>query len=98
MTRWVAIFNDLPGMADIRRERESLHFDYLKANRDKIRIGGGLREAPGGAFLGASWVLETDTRREAVELIENDPYFRSGFRHYSLLFWGKAFADVPVTL
>ncbi|MGO4388284.1 YciI family protein [Microvirga sp. 2YAF29] len=98
MTRWVAIFDDLPGMADIRQERESLHFDYLKENRDKIRIGGGLREVPGGPFLGALWVLETDTREEAVRLIENDPYCRSGCRQYRLLFWGKAFEDVPVIL
>jgi uncharacterized protein len=98
MTRWAAIFEDLPGMASVRRERENLHFDYLGRNRDKILIGGGLREVPKGAFIGALWVLETESREEAVRLIEQDPYFQSGQRRYRLLVWGKAFENIPVTL
>ena len=98
MTRWVAIFEDLPGMAQVRHEHESMHFQYLERHRDRIRIGGGLREIPGGAFVGSLWVLETETREEAVQLIEEDPYFRPGLRRYRLLVWGKAFENVPVTL
>jgi uncharacterized protein YciI len=98
VTRWVAIFDDAPGMAQVRQERSDLHFDYLKRHRDRILIGGGLREAPDGAFVGGLWVLETNTREEAVRLIEDDPYYRAGLRRYRLLVWGKAFEDVPVTL
>ncbi len=98
MTRWVAIFDDLPGMADVRRDGDDRHFQYLERHRDRIPIAGGLREIPGGAFVGGLWVLETENREEAVRLIENDPYFRSGQRNYRLLVWGKAFEDIPVTL
>ncbi|MBL0403446.1 hypothetical protein JKG68_05660 [Microvirga aerilata] len=53
---------------------------------------------PGGSFVGALWVLETESREEAVRLIEEDPYFQTGFRRYRLFVWGKAFEDVAVTL
>jgi uncharacterized protein YciI len=98
MTRWVAIFDDLPGMMQVRHEREGLHFAYLERHRDRILIGGGLRESLGGAFTGGLWVLETESREEAVRLIEEDPYYQSGLRRYRLLVWGKAFENVPVTL
>ncbi len=98
MTRWVAIFDDRPGMPQVRQEREAEHFAYLERHRDRILIGGGLREAPGGAFVGGLWVLETESREEAVRLIEEDPYFQSGFRGYRLLVWGKVFENIAVTL
>jgi uncharacterized protein len=98
VTRWIAIFDDLPGMPQVRQERESAHFAYLERHRDQILIGGGLREKPGGDFVGGLWVLETEDREEAVRMIENDPYCQSGQRRYRLLVWGKAFENVAVTL
>lgn len=98
MTRWVAIFTDTPGMLAIRAEREARHLAYLDAHSDRILIGGGLRPAPGEAFCGGLWVLETATRAEAVALIENDPYYVSGLRSYQLLTWGKAFPDRSIPL
>jgi uncharacterized protein YciI len=98
MTRWVAIFDDPPEMMQVRAEREGMHFEYLERHRDRILIGGGLRESPGGAFTGGLWVLETESREEAVRVIENDPYFQPGLRRYRLLVWGKAFENIPVTL
>ncbi|MCL6615312.1 MAG: YciI family protein, partial [Firmicutes bacterium] len=56
------------------------HFDYLSANRDKILIAGALRPAPDESYCGGLWVLEVDSRDEAVRLIEQDPYFRLGLR------------------
>ena len=52
MTRWVVFFDDEPGMLDVRREREPLHLAYLERHADEIRMAGGLREAPGEAFVG----------------------------------------------
>lgn len=89
--RWVAIFNDNEGLDSIRKEHSVAHFDYLAANRDKILIAGGLRPAPGEGYCGGLWVMEVDSKDEAVKLIEDDPYFRLGFRRsYRLLVWGKA--------
>jgi uncharacterized protein len=97
MARWVALFDDEPGMMDIRREREPLHLAYLDRHATEIQMAGGLREAPGAAFVGGLWVLEVSTRERAIELIENDPYCVPPLRRYRLLTWGKAL-DRVVTL
>lgn len=89
--RWVAIFEDNEGVESIRREHATAHFDYLASNRDKIVIAGGLRPGPGEWYCGGLWVLEVDSRDEAVQLVEQDPYWRRGLRRgYRLLVWGKA--------
>jgi uncharacterized protein len=93
MTRWVAIFEDHPRetAAWVRDKHADDHFAYLAANAEKIRIGGGLRPAPGAWFSGGLWVLEVESRDEAVRLVEDDPYFKLGLRKsYQLYVWGTA--------
>ena len=96
--RLVAIFEDTPSMAEIRRNREALHIAYLRAHSDEIVLGGGLRDAPGGPFVGGLWVLEVASRERAVQLIEGDPYFQVVNRPYKLHHWGKALPDRQVVL
>jgi uncharacterized protein YciI len=89
--RWVALFEDHSGREHVRKEHSQAHFDYLAANSGKIPLAGGLRPAPGEWYCGGLWVLEVDSREEAVKLIEADPYFKLGLRKtYRLLVWGKA--------
>lgn len=96
--RWVAIFEDTPAMAEVRREREPQHLAFLRQHAGEILIGGGLRAAPGQPWAGGLWVLEVPSRERAVELIEADPYFRAEARPYCLLLWGKALPDLQVLL
>ena len=96
--RWIAYFTDTPEMMDIRKERQDLHFEYLKQNESEILIAGGHREVPGGVFVGGLWVLEVSSKERAVQLIENDPYFVPSCRSYQLLVWGKAFTEKIVIL
>lgn len=96
--RWVAIFEDDPGMLDVRRQNGQAHLDYLTENAKEILIGGGLRPAPDEPFAGGLWVLEVTSRERAVELIENDPYYVPHVRRYRLFTWGKAFEDRTVQL
>jgi uncharacterized protein YciI len=96
--RYVAIFDDAPEMLAVRREREALHFEYLRAHRSEILIAGGLREEVGGAFVGGMWVFEVESKERAVALIENDPYFVPACRTYRLLVWGKALPELAVLL
>ena len=98
MARWVAIFDDEPGMLEVRREREPLHLAYLDLYKAEIQMAGGLREAPGADFVGGLWVLDVVSRERAVELIENDPYFVPSLRRYRLLAWGTAFPGRVVGL
>jgi uncharacterized protein YciI len=89
--RWIAFFEDLPDREWIRKEHASAHFDYLAAHRDRIKLAGGLREAQDAWYCGGLWILEVDSRDEAVRLVEADPYFTLGLRKgYRLLVWGKA--------
>jgi uncharacterized protein YciI len=93
MTRWVAIFEDRADDAarQVRTQHAEAHFAYLAAHRDRILIGGGLRPAPGEWYCGGLWVLEVESRAEAVALCEDDPFFREGLRQsYRLYVWGKA--------
>lgn len=96
--RWIAIFDDKPGMLAVRQEREPRHLAYLREHENEILIAGGLREAPGASFVGGLWVLEVASKDRAVELVENDPYFVPEHRGYRLLTWGKALADKQVVL
>ena len=99
MTRWVAIFEDAPDTDEIRRAQTDAHLAYLDAHADEILIGGGLRPAPDEWYCGGLWVMEVATRARAVQLCENDPFFKAGLRKgYKLLVWGKAFADRRVAL
>jgi uncharacterized protein len=50
-------------MLAVRQQREPAHLAYLVANKDKILIVGGLRPAPGEAFVGGLWVLGGDRLR-----------------------------------
>jgi uncharacterized protein len=96
--RLVAIFQDTPDMMAVRKEREALHMEYLRENGKEILIGGGLREEPGGAFVGGMWVLEVASKARAVALIESDPYYVPACRSYQLLVWGKALPEKTVVL
>jgi uncharacterized protein YciI len=89
--RWIALFEDNAGRESVRKEHSQAHFDYLATNRAKIPLAGGLRAAPGEWYCGGLWVLEVDSREEAVNLVEADPYFKLGLRKtYRLFVWGKA--------
>lgn len=92
MTRWVAIFEDDPAAAHVRREQRDPHFAYLSAHAARIRLGGGLRAAPtDDVWVGGLWIIDADTREEAVRLCEEDPFFVHGLRKsYRLLAWGRA--------
>ena len=96
--RWVAIFQDSPAMLAVRQEREALHFKYLREHESEILIAGGLREAPGSAFVGGLWVLEVASKERAIALVESDPYYVPACRSYRLLTWGKANAERKVVL
>ena len=87
--RYIAMFEDTGPMAEVRRQIESAHWDHLAQHRDEIKMAGGLRDVPGGAYVGGLWVFEVASRERAVALIEADPYFQVHPRPYRLHVWGK---------
>lgn len=88
--RFVVIFEEGAEMITVREAHEPVHFAFLEQWREEIRMGGGLRNQHGGAYVGGLWVFELTSRERAVALIEQDPYYRANPRKYRLLAWGKA--------
>jgi uncharacterized protein len=96
--RLVAIFDDEPPMADIRARLEPAHLAFLEQHRKEIPMAGGLRNEPGGPYAGGLWVFEVASKARAIQLIEDDPYFKAHRRPYRLLVWGKALPQYEVTM
>lgn len=96
--RWIVVFEDTPPMTAVRARLEPAHLAYLREHSKEIVLAGGLRDAPGGAYVGGLWIFEVASRERAVELVEGDPYFRAEPRPYRLCVWGKALPDLRVEL
>jgi uncharacterized protein len=96
--RLIALFEDEPAMAAVRQRLEPAHLAFLEAHRDEIRMAGGLRDEPGGPYVGGLWVFEVASKARAIELIEADPYYQAHCRPYRLLAWGKALPQYEVRM
>jgi uncharacterized protein len=96
--RLVALFEDELAMAAVRQRLETEHLAFLEANRGEIRMAGGLRDEPGGPYVGGLWVFEVASKARAIQLIEDDPYFKAHRRPYRLLAWGKALPQHEVRM
>lgn len=83
--RLVVIFEEGAEMAPVREAHELAHLAYLEQHRQEVRMAGGLRNQHGGPFVGGLWVLDVESRERALELIEQDPYYRACPRKYRLL-------------
>jgi uncharacterized protein len=96
---FVARFTDKPGIAERRAELLEAHFDWLDANRDRVRLAGSLREDVGGDSLGGLWIIEADSKADAEAVYQTDPFFANGLRAgVELYHYVKANADRAVTL
>jgi uncharacterized protein len=96
--RLVVIFEDEPLMADVQARLEPAHLAFLEGNRHEIKQAGGLRDEPDGPYVGGLWVFDVESRARAVQLIEEDPYFKAHRRPYRLLVWGKALPQFEVVM
>jgi uncharacterized protein YciI len=91
MARWAAIFTDNPGASAVREAQREAHFDYLARHADRILLAGGLRPGVDEYWSGGLWIIEAETRADAVQLCEEDPFFVHGLRSgYQLALWGRA--------
>lgn len=96
--RLVAICEDTPAMAGVRRRLKPAHLEYLRASVGEILIGGGLLAQPGGAYAGGLRVLEVASKERAMQLVEADRYFKAERRPHALWVWGKALPDLEAVL
>ena len=92
---YLITFMDAPGTD---RERKSsfraIHIEYVTRNADRIIISGGTfpddDDFPNGGMI----VLNVENRKDAVDYIENDPFFLNGiFTKYTVQRFRKFIFD-----
>ena len=92
---YVITFFDDPGTDKSRKTSfRQTHIDYVSSNASRIIASGGLfpddDDFPNGGLI----LLDVQSRSEAVEYIENDPFFIQGiFSSYSIHRWKKFVFD-----
>lgn len=77
---FVARFTDKPDIAEKRAELLQAHFDWLAANDDKVLLAGSVRTDVGGDSLGGLWIIEANSKAEAEQVYQEDPFFANGLR------------------
>ena len=70
------------------------HIDYVSSHASRIIASGGLfpddDDFPNGGLI----LLDVQSRQEAVDYIENDPFFVNGiFKSYTIVRWKKFVFD-----
>lgn len=91
---YVIRFEDAPGTRDRKVEVRPVHIEWVTKNAHRIIASGGLfpddDEFPNGGLI----ILDVDTRKEAVDYIENDPFFKAGiFTQYAISRFKKFIFD-----
>lgn len=82
------------GTTERRKNIRPVHLEYVIANAHRIIASGGLfaegDEFPNGGLI----ILDTDSKQEAIDYIENDPfYINKIFTTYTLNRFKKAIFD-----
>lgn len=92
---YVITFVDAPGTDTTKKaEVRPTHIDYVLRNQNRIIASGGLfpddDDFPNGGLI----ILDAASRSEAVDYIENDPFFLNGiFESYTIHRWKKFVFD-----
>ncbi len=77
---------------NVRSQQMQSHLKYLADHASEILVAGSLRENVDSNPIGALWIIESEAKERAMELVENDPFFVHGLRaNYEILHWSKAF-------
>ncbi|KQS59491.1 hypothetical protein ASG39_19165 [Rhizobium sp. Leaf371] len=87
-------FTDDMGVLERKKEIRQTHIDYVMQNAHRIIASGGFfpdeDDFPNGGLI----LLDTDVRQEAIDYIENDPFFREAiFTKYTIRRWKKFVFD-----
>jgi uncharacterized protein YciI len=77
---FVARFTDKPDVAELRTKLLQQHFDWLAANDDRVLLAGSVRTDVGGTALGGLWIIEANSKAEAEQVYQTDPFFANGLR------------------
>lgn len=83
---------DKPDHVSLRMENRPDHLDYLKANQNKILVGGPTLSDDGAQPTGSLLIMEFDSLSEAEAFAAADPYNKAGlFGSVTVKTWKKVF-------
>ncbi|HXX01096.1 MAG TPA: YciI family protein [Candidatus Acidoferrales bacterium] len=91
---YVIMFVDDPGVIEKKKRVRPVHLEYVLKNAHRIITSGGLfpddADFPNGGLI----ILDTDMRQDAIDYIENDPFYLNGiFSTYTVSRWRKFIFD-----
>ena len=85
---FVALSRDHADGLETRLANRPAHLEFLKANGDRIKIGGPLLTSDGERMIGSMLIVEADNEAEARALLAEDPYAKAGlFQSVEVLPW-----------
>lgn len=91
---YVITFHDEPDVLERKRTLRAVHLEYVSSQATRIIASGGLFPDDDDFPTGGLIILDTDVRQEAIDYIENDPFFLNGvFEEYKIDKWKKFIFD-----
>ncbi|MFJ4066178.1 YciI family protein [Pseudomonas sp. NPDC089996] len=91
---YVISFFDDPDVFEKKKELRAVHLEYVSANAGKIIASGGFFPDEDDFPVGGLIILDVENRQQAVEYIENDPFFvHRVFSDYKVDRWKKFVFD-----
>ncbi len=85
---------DRPGVGEVRERTRHSHLKYLKANADKMHVGGPFESAE-GAIVGTLFIIDVAGETEARAFVDAEPFHEAGvFESVRLRRWRQMQPDV----
>lgn len=85
---------DKPGHGHVRQGNRKAHLDYVDANVGAVVAAGAKLMDDGKDAGGGVYIVDYETKKEAEDFIENDPFYKAGlFEKVSITRWRKAYVD-----
>ncbi len=83
--------------ANVREKKQTvrpIHIEYVMKNAHRIITSGGFFPDDDDFPTGGLIILDVETRKEAIDYIENDPFYLNGiFSQYRISRWKKFIFD-----
>jgi len=78
----------------LRLSLRDAHLDYLEENKALLLACGAKLDDAGIKGSGSVYIVDVDTRREAEDFINGDPFTKGGlFESVTITRWRKAYLD-----
>lgn len=92
--RYVVMFEDNDGKADLRTKHMQAHLAFVEAHKGQILAAGPLFDGTTAEGRGGMWLVEAESADQVQALVETDPFWPTGLRKaVHILHWKQVFRD-----